>query len=266
MAGTNDILTFAQGGAANIMPQTDYAALSARANGFQSGVAQSNQVNKVLRQAAFMARVLSQWAVDQSGGSILDNGDEANAKALLTQAVNALCNAILGTRGYATNQSLTINVNNLVAAISNEATLRAQADALEITIRSAQDTAEAKARNDQIATEANTRYSQDQAIYAWVLSLFGSTTAGGGVWIQSPSCILQTAKVTLSTGNGDNFLFPTQFPNQVWGMMASDWGSGAQICSGVPTSTSGFAAYARNPATGGAYQPGTAFSYLAIGN
>ena len=84
---TNDFLPFGTGAGANVLTQAAYAGLAARLNGFQSGVAQSNQVNKAVRQAAFVAAMIGQFTADY-GGDALDNGDlptfEAHFKAALS--------------------------------------------------------------------------------------------------------------------------------------------------------------------------------------
>lgn len=82
----NDFLTFGTGAVANVLSQTDWAALADRSNGFQSGVARSAHVNKAIRQAAFVAAMIGQFTADY-GGDALDNGDlptfEDNFKAAL---------------------------------------------------------------------------------------------------------------------------------------------------------------------------------------
>lgn len=83
---TNDFLPFGTGAGANVLDQAAYAALAARLNGFQAGVASSEQVNKAIRQAAFMAAMVGQFTADY-GGDARDDGDlatlEANFKAAL---------------------------------------------------------------------------------------------------------------------------------------------------------------------------------------
>lgn len=83
---TNDFLPFGTGAGANVLPQTDWAALADRSNGFQSGKAKSLHVNKAIRQANAIASMIGQFTADY-GGNALDNGDiptlEANFKAAL---------------------------------------------------------------------------------------------------------------------------------------------------------------------------------------
>lgn len=86
MVGTNDFLEFADGGGANVIDQATYAGLAARTSGFQSGIAESNQVNKVWRQAAAMAHALGQIIAD-GGGNALDNADPAALIAAMKTAI-----------------------------------------------------------------------------------------------------------------------------------------------------------------------------------
>jgi hypothetical protein len=85
---SNDFIPFAVGGSANVITQSAYAALtSITQNGFQSGIAQSNQLNKVWRQSSIMSAVLAQFIVDQSGQNAVDDGTTATLEANLISAV-----------------------------------------------------------------------------------------------------------------------------------------------------------------------------------
>lgn len=86
---SNDFLLFAGGSGANVLSQADYAALtSILSNGFSSGVAQSAQVNKVLRQSSIMSAVLAQFIVANSGASAVDDGTTATLLQNLLTAVS----------------------------------------------------------------------------------------------------------------------------------------------------------------------------------
>lgn len=85
---SNDFLPFAVGSSANVLSQSAYAALtSILQNGFQSGIAQSVQLNKVWRQSSIMAAVLAQFIVDQSGQNAVDDGTTATLEANLVAAI-----------------------------------------------------------------------------------------------------------------------------------------------------------------------------------
>lgn len=85
---TNDFLPFGGDGAANVIAQATYAALAQRTSGFQSGVAQSAQLNKVWRQSSIMSAVLAQFIADNSGANSVDDGTTATLLANLKIAAS----------------------------------------------------------------------------------------------------------------------------------------------------------------------------------
>ena len=90
MSGTNNFLDFARGASPNVIDDATYAALTARGNGFASGVAQSQQLNKVWRQSSVMAAVL---------GQIIANfGNNATDSDTLANLVGALKAALMGSK------------------------------------------------------------------------------------------------------------------------------------------------------------------------
>lgn len=84
---TNDFLPFATGVGANVLSQTDYAALPAVSSGYQSGIAKSQQLNKTWRQSSIMAAVLAQFIVDQTGANATDDGTIATLLANLKKSM-----------------------------------------------------------------------------------------------------------------------------------------------------------------------------------
>ncbi|WP_336938947.1 phage tail protein [Acinetobacter modestus] len=83
----NQFLSFATDENANVMSQADYAALSARQNGFQLGVASSQQLNKVWRQASIISTAIAQFICDNQVEDVLDNGE---IPTLVTQLETAI--------------------------------------------------------------------------------------------------------------------------------------------------------------------------------
>lgn len=85
----NEFLTFADAVDADVMPQADYEVLAARSSGFQSGKANSLQLNKVWRQSSFVASAVAQLIPDILGLDALDDTDFAtfltNLKGALGQ-------------------------------------------------------------------------------------------------------------------------------------------------------------------------------------
>lgn len=100
----NDFLVFGGGAGANVMSQADWAALAQRLSGFQSGVAQSAQLNKAWRQSSIMAAVLAQFISDQTGQDVLDDGTIAT---ILANMKKAMPGRYLGTRVFTASGTYT---------------------------------------------------------------------------------------------------------------------------------------------------------------
>ncbi|EEQ12866.1 Phage-related tail fiber protein [Yersinia frederiksenii ATCC 33641] len=77
------------------MTQEQYEALAARSGGFSSGVAKSEQLNKIWRQSAFVASVLAQFIANRSAHDVLDDGDTATLLTNLELAIKTYANASL---------------------------------------------------------------------------------------------------------------------------------------------------------------------------
>ncbi|MCA8502150.1 hypothetical protein LGN13_10640 [Burkholderia multivorans] len=112
----NNFKPFAAADGANVMAQADYEALAALLTGFQSGTAQSAQLNKVWRQSSIMAAVLAQFIVDLTGQDAIDDGTTATLLANLKTAVQAQSAAVVGQA-----RNLTMSV----VSASSSATLTA---------------------------------------------------------------------------------------------------------------------------------------------
>src|SRR5690348_5744732 len=117
---TNDFLPFSGGAGANVLTQDEYAALSALTSGFQSGILQSNNLNKVLRQASIISAMLAQWIADNSGNNVVDDGTTATIESSLTAAL-----AALGLRAASTTQTG-------VSQLADAATAQALTDAAKV--------------------------------------------------------------------------------------------------------------------------------------
>ncbi|MCW6609157.1 phage tail protein, partial [Yersinia ruckeri] len=118
---SNEILPFGIGAGANVIPYADYEALAARAGGFVSGVARSEQLNTVWRQSSFVASVLAQFIANRSGQNVLDDGDTAKLLnnlelAIKTYANNNLPAASITTVGITKLSSETNSSSEVLAA------------------------------------------------------------------------------------------------------------------------------------------------------
>lgn len=82
-----DYLPLANGLGANVIDQAqfviDVAPGGSLEDGFVSGLARSNQVNKVLRQSSVMTAALANYIADLASVNVLDDGDVAALEAML---------------------------------------------------------------------------------------------------------------------------------------------------------------------------------------
>lgn len=99
--GTNQILPFCPTDTGtNLETQVDYAADTNRTNGNQPGIAKSKLVNKVLRQAAWMASQLAQYMVNVTGQDVLDDQNSTNLLATMGAAFQTGLNPVAKTSAY----------------------------------------------------------------------------------------------------------------------------------------------------------------------
>jgi len=99
MPGTNDFKPFATGGGANVLSPAAYAALTALlANGFTAGVAPSQQLNTVWRQATFVAAAVAQLIAD-FGPNAVDDGNLTTFVANLKAAIGGPTTRIAAAGG-----------------------------------------------------------------------------------------------------------------------------------------------------------------------
>lgn len=82
-----DFLPIAIAEDANVDSQADYAGSNYQEEGFQTGIAQSKQVNKGLRQGTVMAAALANFIANVLNQNVLDDGD---MDTLVTQVTNAI--------------------------------------------------------------------------------------------------------------------------------------------------------------------------------
>lgn len=102
----NEFLPFGTAEGANVLSNQEYEALAARHNGFTSGVAKSNELNKVWRQASLIASAVAQFIVDTDQKDLLDTGDFSDIKARLSSAINL----IISNGDYVTNPYLKLEL------------------------------------------------------------------------------------------------------------------------------------------------------------
>lgn len=84
----NEILPFAIADGANVLPAEEYQKLTARNNGFSAGVARSQELNIVWRQASMIAHVVAQFIAETNNSDVLDDGNVDKLKAGLISALS----------------------------------------------------------------------------------------------------------------------------------------------------------------------------------
>lgn len=114
MANQNDFVSFATGSGANTLSASAYQALTTLlADGFQTGVAQSVQINTALRQASSIAAMIAQFGA--TGGPMVDNGDVA---ALLTSFETALTKYTGFLQQLVPNASTTVTPTSILTQVT----------------------------------------------------------------------------------------------------------------------------------------------------
>lgn len=111
----NELLPFADGEDANVLPTNQWEALTdILENGFQSGIARSEQVNRVLAQGAVASYVLGQLIVDQLNKDATLNKDtlyQNLVSALQENAKDACLPLAGGTMTGSINFSVPVVIN-----------------------------------------------------------------------------------------------------------------------------------------------------------
>ncbi|CNK98050.1 putative bacteriophage tail fiber protein [Yersinia enterocolitica] len=116
----NEFKAFAIGKNANVLTQAEFDELSAVINGFQSGIARSEQLNKVWRQSSVISHVVAEFMAENSGDDILDDGNLDKLKVSLVSALFNNAKAQLDER-Y-------LNIIKNLSDLSNKAEARRNLD------------------------------------------------------------------------------------------------------------------------------------------
>jgi hypothetical protein len=87
---TVDYLPVATGGSANVISQATFAAAPWVGTGFQSGLAQSNQANKVWRQSSMVAAMIANFISQANNQNVLDDGNLSNLIAAFEEAIQQI--------------------------------------------------------------------------------------------------------------------------------------------------------------------------------
>jgi hypothetical protein len=95
MANIVDYLAVAVGGGATVDPQATFRGSGYQTGGFQNGIAQPAQVNKILRQSSMIAAAVATFISNTLAINVLDDGNLPNLITNLTRAIKSANHSIL---------------------------------------------------------------------------------------------------------------------------------------------------------------------------
>ncbi|EIJ1642639.1 hypothetical protein LH903_000387 [Escherichia coli] len=226
----NDFKAFATDRNANVMSQEEWEALPALLSGFTAGKASSAQVNKVIRQASFIAAALAQFVSDKTQRDVLDNGDLPGFVELLGS-------------GFAVEY---LSRKNPFGDIKSDGTVKTALENLGL--------GEAAKRN--VGTGSG--QIPDMSSFSGSIASKGYQKLPGGLIIQWGAGDAGTGYVG-STGNEMNF--PIAFPSQCFQVVTSYDNGGGKIVAGAAGNMTRTGFLLRCDASGGDYN----FRWFAIG-
>ena len=99
---TNQLLPFASGESPNVLPFDDWNSLPARLTGFQSGIASSQQFNRILAQGGTAGYVLGQFVVDYMSQDATIDAEDLYSK--FKSALSAYVTGNIANGSIATNK------------------------------------------------------------------------------------------------------------------------------------------------------------------
>lgn len=176
----NDFKAFATDRNANVMSQEEWEALPALLSGFTAGKASSAQVNKVIRQASFIAAALAQFVSDKTQRDVLDNGDLPGFVELLGS-------------GFAVEY---LSRKNPFGDIKSDGTVKTALENLGL--------------GEAAKRDVGNGQNQIPDMSAWECG--GDTTTG---WRRSPDGYIEQWGLTGATTNEVLINFPIPFPTAV---------------------------------------------------
>ncbi|MFG1172176.1 hypothetical protein AAFN90_00920 [Erwiniaceae bacterium CAU 1747] len=267
----NNIKPWGIGAGANVITQAQYEALTALATGFVAGKASSAQINKVLRQASFIAAALAQVVSDKMNSDVLDNGDLPALVTLMKSALTPAASTIqiagggtgattaaaartnLGLGSVATESTVPVNKGGTGAATAAAARTNlglgalAEIDTASVARGGTGATTAAAARTNLGVYSTGEVYSRtdSDARYNRLNTGFFAPT-NGRHQDASTGLMIQVGRVTRSA-DLNNVTFPQAFPNACIGVVmtkneSTDGDNSKSNISAIIQSVNGFTA------------------------
>lgn len=95
MANIVDYLPVATAGGAVTDPQATFRGAGYQTSGFQQGIAQPSQINKIVRQSSMIAAAVATFISNTLAIDVIDDGNLPNLITNLTKAIRSATHAIL---------------------------------------------------------------------------------------------------------------------------------------------------------------------------
>ncbi|CAK8737774.1 hypothetical protein SODG_001503 [Sodalis praecaptivus] len=264
----NDFLPFATADGANVLSAEDYQTLRSRSNGFSAGVARSQELNTVWRQASVIAHVVAQFIADTNNSDVADDGDLDKLQAGLIQALSKTVNNTVPAASLKT-----AGITQLSSATDSDSeTMAATPKAVKAVTQLA---------NDKLAKDQNGEDIPDKAVFLKNLGLGDIALAGiceglfsGNGYISIPA-IINDVKQTLyiqwgsgSTGSDGavTVTFPTKFPTIALKGFVTNGATSSPIgFGGIGSLTRESAKIISAQSAGNPSSSGVSYNYLVIG-
>lgn len=211
MSGSNQFRVIATGVGANALAPAAYASLtSLLSSGYQSGVAQSAQINTTLRQATFVATAIAQAIADQTGAAVNDDGVVANFENQFLAMLQTAPYLVAHAGGSA--DALSASVTPAPSALTDGQMIFLRAAATNTTTTPTfalnstgaktivKGTGTAVAASDIVGAGHWLQLQYDSTLTKWVLLNPSGGISGGGGGGQ-PGDVFWTARSTAPTGS-----------------------------------------------------------------
>lgn len=266
MMAKNEFLPFATADGANVLSAEDYQTLRSRSNGFSAGVARSQELNTVWRQASVIVHVVAQFIADTNNSDVADDGDLDKLQAGLIQALSKNVNNTVPAASLKT-----AGITQLSSATDSE-TLAATPKAVKVVTKLA---------NDKLGKDQNGEDIPDKEVFLKNLGLGDIALAGvceglfsGNGYISIPA-IINDVKQTLyiqwgSAGTNASgkvtVTFPTAFKTAALrGFVTNDANSTPAAFGGIGALTKTTATITSAKPSGESSGSGVAYNYMVIG-
>lgn len=172
----NDFLPFAAASGANVLDQADYAAASATATGFVSGVASSQAVNKTLRQTSIIAAAIAKFIVNEIDADVIDDGTLDTIIANFVLAIRAANPSAGGTVTGVTGNAPITSSGGTTPAIGISAATKTAAGSMSAADKTKLDSL---SQDSAVVHIAGAETITGSKTFSGTLTVFGGSSGAG---------------------------------------------------------------------------------------